>query len=132
FLLGKVRLAKGETPGAIEEFQRVLKLEPRVAPARYQLAMAYLRAGNVQSARAALKEATTTNPNFTDAVLLQAELDVQAGAPHLAIETLEKLIAKQPNEMRAYVVLGSAYLAKREPVKAAQAYRKVVALAPKE
>ena len=32
-LHGKVHLAKGETTKAIEDFQRVLKLEPRFAPA---------------------------------------------------------------------------------------------------
>jgi len=131
-LRGKVHLAKGETTEAIEEFQKVLKLEPRFAQARYQLALAYLRTGNVQSAKAALKEATTTNPDFTDAVLLQAELDMQAGAYQPAIEALEQLVARQPNEIRAYVGLGAVYLAKRDPVKAAGAYRKVVALAPKD
>src|SRR5262249_41184032 len=84
------------------------------------------------SARAALKEIANADPNFTDAALLQAELDIQAGAHQPAIESLEKLVAKQPGEVRAYGLLGSAYLPKREPAKAADAYRKILALAPKD
>src|SRR5262249_16592449 len=54
-LRGQVHRAKSESPEAIQEFQTVLKLEPRSARARYELALAYLQAGNVQQARAELK-----------------------------------------------------------------------------
>src|SRR2546426_10982749 len=75
-LRGKVHLAKAETTEAIAEFQKVLKLEPRLSQAHYQLALAHLQTGNSQSARATLKEATDSDPNFTDAALLQAELEI--------------------------------------------------------
>src|SRR5207249_9312593 len=129
---GRVHLAKGEATAAIEDFQNVVKIEPRLAQARYQLALAHLQAGNLQQARVELKESTTYDPNFTDAALLQAELQIQGGAHEPAVEALEKLVAKQPGDVRAYVLLGSAYLAKRDPVRAAAAYRKVMTLAPKD
>src|SRR5207249_11080346 len=99
---------------------------------RFQLALAHLQTGNLQQAKVELKEATTADPTFVDATLLQAELDIQTGAYQPAIEALEKLAAKQPNDIRAYPLLGSAYLAKREPVKAVAAYQKNVALAPRD
>src|SRR5438093_874372 len=131
FLRGKVHLARGNATEAIEEFQKVLKREPKFSQARYQLALAYLQTGNLQSARAALKDATDADPNFTDAVLLQAELDLRTGAHQPAIEGLEKLVGKKPKEVRAYVQLGSGYLAKREPAKAVEVYRKINTMLPK-
>src|SRR5207244_13206079 len=50
----------------------------------------------------------------------------------LAIDAMEKLIAKWPGDIRPHLLLGQAYLEKREPAKAADAYRKVIALAPKD
>ena len=64
FLRGRVHLAKRETAQAIQEFQQVLKTEPRLPNARYQLAMAHLQDGNVQQAKAELREATTIAPNY--------------------------------------------------------------------
>lgn len=131
-LRGRIYRAQRKSPQAIQEFQTVLKIEPRLARARYELALTYLQAGNVQQARAELKEATTLDPNLTDAVLLLAELDIQAGAFQPAIEALEQVVAKHPNEVRAYILLGSAYRAKREPAKATEVYRKIVATFPKD
>ena len=79
-LRGRMNLAKGETALAIQDFQQVLKLEPRLAAAHYHLASAHLRDGNTQQARAELYEATNTDPNLTEAGLLGAELDIRTGA----------------------------------------------------
>src|SRR5262249_17369694 len=101
FLRGRIHRARRQDPQAIQEFQTVLKLEPRSAKARYELALTYLQVGNVQQARAELKEATRLDPNLTDAAVLLAELDLQAGAVQPAIEALEQVVAKHPNEIRA-------------------------------
>src|SRR3990170_802262 len=69
-LRGRIHLAKRETTEAIEEFRKVLKLEPRLTRARYQLALAQLQAGNLQSARGELREAATIDPTFTEVTLL--------------------------------------------------------------
>ena len=63
FLRRRVHLARRETTLAIQEFQTMLKAEPRLAPARHQLALAQLQAGNVQQARAELKEAISLASN---------------------------------------------------------------------
>lgn len=131
-LRGRVRLARRQTTEAIQDFQQVLSLEPRLAAARYELALAQLQAGNIEQAKTELKEATTVAPNFTEATLKLAELNLQTGARQAAIEDLEKLVAKQPRAVAAYVLLGTAYLAKREPARALDAYRQVAVLAPRD
>src|SRR3990170_7689672 len=100
---------------AIQEFQKVLKAEPRLAPMRYHLALAHLQPGSPQQATTELKEAVTLAPNFADGVLLVAEITIRAGAAQPAIEDLERLLARQPTAAAAHVLPGSACLAKREP-----------------
>ena len=123
-LLGRVRLAKHEHTEAIQAFQKVLKLEPRNPMARYQLGQAQLQAGNLQQAKAELKEAISAAPNFTEPVLLLAELNLQSGAVQPAIEDLQSFAAHR--------LLGLAYLAKREPARATEAFRTLQALRPKD
>src|SRR5207249_5001353 len=79
-VLGRVHLAKQENTEAIQEFQQVLKLDPGNAMARYQLGIAQIQVGNLQQAKAELKEAISAAPNLTEAVLLLAELNIQEGA----------------------------------------------------
>src|SRR5205085_7040752 len=55
-LSGRIHLSKRELTKAVEEFQTVLKVEPRFMEARYLLALTHLQAGNVQQARTELKE----------------------------------------------------------------------------
>ena len=94
FLRGRLHLAKGESTEAIQDFQKVLKLEPGLALARHRLALAQPQAGHLQQARADLKEAATLDPGLVASTLLLAELDIQAGALQPAIERLEGLVAR--------------------------------------
>src|SRR5439155_840116 len=93
--------AERETTEAIQDFQKVLKLEPRHAPTHYQLGLAQLMAGNPQQAKAELKEATSLAPNFSDAVLLLAQLNLRTGAVQPAIDDLERFVAGQPRALNA-------------------------------
>ena len=123
---GRVHLARGETVEAIQGFQTLLKAEPNFAPARYQLAMAYASAGNLQQAKAELKDVAA---GFPDAALLLADLHLQTNAPEAAIEVLKPLIAKHPG-FQAYLLLGTAYLRKKDPVNAAAAFETIAQKAP--
>ena len=73
------------TTDAIQDFQKVLKLEPGLVPARYQLALAQLQAGSLQQAKAELKEAIRIAPAFVEPALLLAQLNIQTGAPQPAV-----------------------------------------------
>lgn len=133
FLQGRVRLAKGEPGEAIKEFQKVLKLEPQHTPAHYQLALAHLQSGNVQQAKVELKAATSLAPNFAEAVLRLAQLNIQTGAVQPAIDDLEAFVGRRSGGgFDANALLGSAYLAKREPAKATEIFRRLATLAPKD
>ncbi len=130
-LRGQLHLVQGETTASIEELQRVLRQEPQSASAHYQLALARLQAGSVDQAKLELQEAKANAPGFVDAQLLLAELNIRTGSVDPAIEELEGMIEKQPKLERAYTLLGGAYLAKKEAVKATETYRQFARLAPK-
>src|SRR5437016_5112370 len=49
-----------------------------------------------------------------------------------AIEALTQTVTSHPDDIRAYILLGRAYLANREPAKATQVYRKLVERGPKD
>src|SRR6266540_2654988 len=127
----EARMAREETDKAIQEFQTVLKIEPRLAQAHYLLGLTQLQAGNVQQAKNEFNEAIVSAPNFADATLRLAQLNLQEGALQPAIQALEKLVATQPSP-QAWELLGMAYLAKRDPAKAVDSFRKLMAMAPKE
>jgi tetratricopeptide (TPR) repeat protein len=127
-LRGRIHLARGETVDAIQDFQSLLKVEPNFAPARYQLALTYVAAGNIQQAKAELTDIAT---GFPDGALLLADLHLQTNAPDAAIEVLRALTSKQPN-FSAYVLLGSAYLRKKDPANAAIVFETIVRQAPKD
>ena len=131
-LKGRILLARRSSIQAIQEFQQVLRLEPRWAIARYQLAMAHLQSGNIEQAKVELKEATTIAPNYVDAQLRLAQLNLETGAVDPTIENLTRLVTAQPGLTEPYVLLGGAYLMKREPTKALDAYRKLAVTAPKD
>src|SRR5262249_5000816 len=117
---------------ALAEFARALKTEPRYFPARHYLALAQVQAGNLQQARAELREVVAAAPQLAEAVLLLAELNIRSGAPQPAIDELEKLLTRDPRNTQALLLLGSAYMAKQDPAKAGEIYRRVIASAPKD
>ena len=134
-LMGMVQLGKGQPNDSIQTFQKVLKSNPKFTPARYQLALAYIQAGNVEQAKSELREIVETSrkekkiPN-ADAVFLLADLNIKQGATDVAIEDLKAFIDLLPKVPRAYELLGAAYLRKNEPAKATESYRRILALSP--
>jgi tetratricopeptide (TPR) repeat protein len=131
-LRGRAHLAKRQTTEAVNDFQAVVKLEPKLARAHYFLGLAQLEAGNVQQAKAALKEAITIEPSFADARLTLARLNIQTGGVQPAIEDLQDLVQSTPNLVPAHMLLGAAHMRNRDGVKAAEVFKKVVSLDPKD
>ncbi len=131
-LRGRAQLAKRQPTEAIQEFQAVLRLEPKLPTAHYYLALAQLEAGAFQQAKSELALALENAPQYVEATLLLAQLNVDSGNTAPAIEALEKLTAARPGMLQAYVFLGTAYLKRREPAKATEAFKKILTIAPKD
>jgi DNA-binding SARP family transcriptional activator len=72
------------------------------------------------------------DPDLVESVLLLAELDIHAGALQPAIDALDALVTRQPGAVPAWVLLGSAHLARGDGARGVEAYRQVMALTLKD
>jgi tetratricopeptide (TPR) repeat protein len=110
-LQGNVLLAKGDTKKAVEVLERLDQTYPDSPMIKYELAGAYLKDNNVAQATLALDQAVSINPNYTDAVLLLAQINVAAGHGEKVIEPLNRLLERKPGLRNASLLLAAAYSA---------------------
>ena len=75
-LQSDVLLAKGDTKKALEVLERLDQTYPDVPFIKYKLAGAYLQNNNINQAKVALDQAVSLNPNYDDAVLLLAQVNL--------------------------------------------------------
>ena len=137
---GEAHLANGETEQAEERFREVLVIlqkivngRPDFTAARYRLAQIHLFMNEFEQARIQLQEIRRIAPNpSSQLVLLLSQLNLQTGDSDTAIRDLEALVENQPELSRAHDLLGTAYLAKKDPSNAAQAFARCVDLVPND
>ncbi len=110
-LQAEVLRAKGETAKAVAALEHLDKTYSSVPAIKYQLARAYLQNNNRPQAIGALEQAVSVNPDFTDATLLLAQLNLQDGKPQAVIGPMTDLLKKQPNSIPAHLFLAEAYRA---------------------
>ena len=73
------------------------------------MARAYLRNNNINQAKLALDQAVSLNPNYDDAVLLLAEINLSTGHGEAVIEPMTRLLRRRPDLKSAALVLVGAY-----------------------
>ena len=129
-LEGEVRLAKGETKKSIAVLERLDQTYPGVPIIKFQLARAYLQDNDVNQANLALTQAISANPNYADAILLLAEINLRTGHPEAVIAPITDLLKKAPALPRARVLLADAYRLLGRLDDSAAAIREQIKLAP--
>jgi len=108
-LQGDVLLAKGDTKKAAEVFERLDQTYPDAPFVKYKLARAYLQNNNMNQAKVALDQAVSINPDYDDAVLLLAGVNLATGHSEAVIEPLTRLLKRRPDLSNAALVLAGAY-----------------------
>ena len=108
-LQSDVLLAKGDTKKAVEVLERLDQTYPDTPLIKYQLARAYLRNNNMNQAKVALDQAISRNPNYADAILLLAEINLRSGHGETVIEPMTRLLKRNPNLRTAALLLAAAY-----------------------
>ena len=104
-----VLLAKGDTKKGVEVLERLDQTYPDVPLIKYQLARAYLQNNNTNQATVALDQAISISPNYDDAIVLRAGINVNAGHSEMVIEPLIGLLKKRPDLRSAALLLTAAY-----------------------
>jgi tetratricopeptide (TPR) repeat protein len=108
-LQSDVLLAKGDTKKAVDTLERLDQTYPDTPLIKYQLARTYLRNNNMNQAAVALDQAVTINPNYDDALLLLAQVNLSSGHGDKVIEPMTRLLKKRPDLRSAALLLATAY-----------------------
>jgi len=108
-LQSDVLLAKGDAKKAVEVLERVDQTYPGSPLIKYQLARAYLKDNNTNQAKVLLEQAISTSRNYTDPVLLLAEINLRSGHADMAIKPMTDLLKRVPEMKKAALLLATAY-----------------------
>ncbi len=77
------------------------------------MALAFIQSGDLLQAKSSLRMATSMDPNYIDAILKLAEVDIKTGVVDSAIEALGKIVATEPKTNPTLHVVGLGLSAQR-------------------
>jgi tetratricopeptide (TPR) repeat protein len=124
-LNGRLQLARGESAKGMAELERLAIVYPRVPQVHYHLAIARLFNSDNAKALASLGQAVALDPDYADALLLQADLNLRRGDAGAVIRSMTELIREKPQLGRAYIILGDAYAMRKSYSEALDAYARL-------
>jgi tetratricopeptide (TPR) repeat protein len=105
----QVYLAKGDAAKATANLDLLDHAYPNNSVVKYQLFRAYLSNKNPAQAAVALQQAIALKPDFAEAILALAELNLRSGKTQAAVAPLEDLLKKRPDLTQARLLLADAY-----------------------
>lgn len=117
---------------AVQAYRLAVEMDPSLFEAQYNLGLVAAETGNLPLALSAYEAALAIQPASADARYNFALVLKRANCPGDAVNELEKILARSPNETRAHLALGNLYAQQMgQPAKARQHYLKVLALEPR-
>ena len=108
-LQATIWLARGEGEKAERSLEEIDKRQPNLPPLKYQLARAYLHNNKTNQAALVLNEALTINPDYLEANLLLASINLRRGNAESVIGAMEALLKKRPTLVQSQLLLVEAY-----------------------
>lgn len=128
-LAGDAYLQSGDPKKAEEYFARASKLDPDNPARRTSLALASMAQGNVSAATLELEQISRNDKGtVADRVLIASYL--KRNELDKALQAIEVLQKKTPDDPAAFSMLGRVYLAKKDTAAARQSFEKALALNP--
>lgn len=107
---------------ADKELTKVLRLQPDLPVALNLMGSVRAKQGRFAEAESLFLRAVQKDKNFTGARMNLVYLYLLKGAPDKAIPQLNEVLALEPENLDAKVLLGDAYLAKNDLQKAEETY----------
>ena len=108
-LESEVLLAKGDTKKATEVLERLDQTYPNTPLIKFELARAYLKKNNMNQAKVVLDQVISINPNYAEAILLLADINLRSGHGEAVIEPMTRLLKRSPELRPAALLLAAAY-----------------------
>ncbi len=129
-LSGRLHLNTGENDKAFTTFERTTNLYPKSTAAHYFMALSALARNDQVLAAKHLDEAVKLNPDFSEALLQQAQLNLRRDNAAAAIASMTQLIRKSPSFAPAYLTLAAAQAARGDLNDAVGTYEQLEKLFP--
>lgn len=127
---GKAYEEKGKYLEAAIEFQNAIQIDSRFEPARYELALCYLKRGALQQAYMELARAVEIAPDDLKAQLELSELLLAGRKPVDARAHAEIVLQSDANNTRAQVIVSQADAAQGDLTKAITEAQKALQMDP--
>ena len=117
---------------ALQSYRQAAELDPGWFEAQYNYGVMAYRLRNFNQSLAAYEMALAIQPDSVDARYNFALALKAAGYVTDAVNELKKIVAANPDEVRAHLALGNLYAQQlHDPARARQHYLKVLALDPR-
>ena len=109
YYLAQLFRENGDTPSAIEFYERALRLDPTYLAAQVWLGEVYLDASRPEDAEAAFERALGLNPSSAAALSGMGRTALAVGDAERAVEYLEQALAVGPTAWNLHYSLAAAY-----------------------
>ena len=121
-------LKQQKYPQAVISFDKLLELEPNNLPAKYFLAVAHYRQGNVEQADQLASAFRAQAPQYPGGHRLYAAIKFTQGEFAEAQEILEDLLSFEPDDRWVLGLLADIAIIRGNPEQSIESYRRIVEL----
>lgn len=130
--LGQTLLLAGRYNDAVDAFTNLTNLQPSAPVAWYRLGAAQRMAGDLNGSQQSLQKALRLAPNYLDARIALAGLDMAQGQTRQALDEVKRIQADAPQSPIGYNLEADIYTRLKQPAQALQAYQKAFQVAPSD
>src|SRR5688572_11976189 len=127
---GNQQLSRKQYPEAIIEYRRAVQADPRLGPARLQLAFAYATTGDGVNALREYVRAADLMPTDRDAQAKAGTFMLVVGRFQDAQALAQRMIQRDPNDVQAHILLANALAGLKDTEGAVASFEKAVELDP--
>ena len=118
YVLGEMYIFKSRIPEAIKAFEAELSINPAHAATYYRLADAYTRVQRWDDAEKLLQRSLWLDATASGPYILMGKVLLKKNDAVLAIRSLQRALAMDPNNYVAHNLLGQAYRLEGKPAEA--------------
>jgi tetratricopeptide (TPR) repeat protein len=120
YLLGEMYIFKSRIPEAIKAFEAEMAINPANAATYYRLADAYTRVQRFDDAEKLLQQSIWLDATASGPYILMGKVLLKKNDTVLAIRSLQRALAMDPNNYITHNLLGQAYRAQGKTAEAEQ------------
>jgi tetratricopeptide (TPR) repeat protein len=124
--MGRIALARGNLPVAMNHFNRAVTLDGSRGEFHLYVAWAALEMGSLGRALEEVNEALTRDPSLGDAYWIRGRVRIQSGAVLDALTDLERALELKPSRYEAYAAMAESYDQLRRVGDAVRAYQRAL------